>query len=168
MSAAMRRRVGALLLAIGTSHALTACNQIVPPRDLKAPSLSIAGIGIETITRDSLKLRVLIDARNPNPVEMPLSDFKFDLSLLGQKVANGVVAEQSFTLPAQGERQVPLILTLAGSDALGVLRRSITGVYAEVQWELKGSARWGITPIPLPFEKRGSLGLRTVLDALAR
>jgi hypothetical protein len=39
---------------------------------------------------------------------------------------------------------------------------------SDAQWELKGSARWGVSPIPLPFEQRGSLNLKTLRDLVIR
>jgi len=157
-----------LLTVLAGIPVLAACNQLVPPRDLKAPSLSISGLNIDSIARDSITLRLMIEARNPNSVEMPLSDFRFDFLVLGQPVAHGAVSEQTFTLPAQGERQLPLLLKLNGSDVLGLVRRLVTGSFSEIGWEIKGSARWGISPLALPFEKRGTLGLRTLLDAVGR
>ena len=165
---AMRRRLSNALLATGLATLMTGCNQMVPPSNLKAPSLSVSGLGVESITRDSLKLRVRLAARNPNTVDMPLSNLRFDVSLMGQRLVQGAVAEETFTLPAQGERDVPVVLAFAGADARDLLIRLTTKGLTEISWELKGSARWGISPIPLAFEKRGSLGLRTVLDAVMR
>lgn len=147
---------------------LCACNQLMPPINLKTPSLGVAGLGVESITRESLKLRIRLIARNPNTVEMPLSNLQFDLSLMGQKLVHGAVAEETFTLPAQGEREVPVVLAFAVADVRDLLIRLVTRSVTEVQWELRGSARWGLSPIPLSFEKRGSLGLRTLLDAIGR
>lgn len=165
---AMRRRLSTALLAASVATLMTGCNQMVPPSNLKAPSLSVSGLGVESITRDSLKLRVRLTARNPNTVDMPLSNLRFDVSLMGQRLVHGAVAEETFTLPAQGERDVPVVLAFAGADARDLLIRLMTKGLTEVPWELKGSARWGISPIPLAFEKHGSLGLRTVLDAVMR
>lgn len=163
-----RRALGVMLASLAGVPLLGACNQLVPPRDLKAPSLSISGLSVDSIARDSITLRLMIEARNPNSVEMPLSDFRFDFSVLGQPVAHGAVSEQTFTLPAQGERQLPLLLKLNGSDVLSLVRRLVTGSFSEIGWEMKGSARWGISPFALPFEKRGTLGLRALLDAVGR
>ena len=170
--AAMRRRMSAGLVAavigVGAGSLLGACSQVMPPINLKAPSLSVSGLGVESITRESLKLRVRLAARNPNSVDMPLSNLQFDLSLMGQKLVHGAVAEETFTLPAQGERELPVVLAFAVADVRELLIRLVTRSVSEVQWELRGSARWGISPIPLSFEKRGSLGLRTLLDAIGR
>ena len=164
----MRRQLSTALLAAGVAALMVGCNQVLPPSNLKAPSLSVSGLGVESITRDSLKLRVRLAARNANTVAMPLSNLQFEVSLMGQRLVHGAVAEETFTLPAQGERDVPVVLAFTGTDARELLIRLMTRGMTEVPWELKGSARWGISPIPLSFEKRGSLGLRTVLDAVMR
>jgi len=165
---AVRRRLSTALLGASMVTLMSACNQVLPPSNLKAPSLSVTGVGVESVTRDSLKLRVRLTARNPNTIDMPLSNLQFEVSLMGQRLVHGAVAEQTFTLPAQGEQEVPVVLAFAGADVRDLLIRLMTRSLTEVPWELKGSARWGISPIPLPFEKRGSLGLRTLLEAVMR
>ncbi len=157
------RRVG-VVAALGLM--LSACNQILPPLDLKAPSISVAGVGFESVSREQLRLRVTLATRNPNPVELPLSDLKFDVSLFGQRIAQGQGAEQRITLPAGSDQQVPIILTLSAADLRALMPRALMG--SDAQWELKGSARWGISPIPLPIEHRGSLSLKTLRDLVLR
>ena len=155
-------------VAIGASIGLMAiaCNQIIPPLDLKAPSISVAAVGFESVSRDQLRLRVTLATRNPNPVELPLSDLKFDVSLFGQRIAQGQGAEQRISLPPGSDQQVPIILSLSAGDLRAVASRALLG--SDAQWELKGSARWGASPIPLPFEQRGSLNLKTLRDLVIR
>ena len=162
------RAILSALIMTAAAPLLTACNQVLPPSNLKPPALSVSDLSIDGIGRDQLRLRVRLNARNPNAVDLPLSDLKFDISIFGQRVAHGEVADQRFTLPANGERDVPLLLTIAVADVRALLRQAAFGSASEAHWELKGSARWGISPIPLPFERRGDFSLRALRDLVIR
>lgn len=162
------RALVSALVAAATAPLLTACSQVLPPNNLKPPALSVSDLSIDGIGRDQLRLRIRLNTRNPNSVDLPLSDLKFDVSLFGQRLAHGEVAEQRFTLPANGEREVPLLLTFAIADVRALLRQAAFGSASEAHWELKGSARWGVSPIPLPFERRGDFSLRALRDLVIR
>lgn len=161
------RGMAVALFMAASAPQLTACSQILPPSNLKPPALSVANLSIDGIGRDQLRLRILLNTHNPNPVDLPLSDFRFDVSLFGQRLAHGEVSEQRFTLPANGERDLPLLLTITGADVKALVRQAAFGP-GEARWELKGSAKWGISPIALPFERRGELSLRALRDLVIR
>jgi LEA14-like dessication related protein len=151
-----RRRLGIAALA-GTLVGLAgvACGSLLPPADLKPPSIAFSELAIDSIGSERVRFTVRISTRNPNPVDLPLSNVYFDLAVLGQPLALGKVAEQRFTLPANGERDLPVALDVATADLRSVLVRLLAGPTPETVWELKGTANWGASPLPIPFQRRG-------------
>jgi hypothetical protein len=75
--------------------------------------------------------------------------------VLGQPRALGTVAAPRFTRPANGERDLPVALDVATADLRSVLVRLLAGPMPETVWELKGTANWGASPLPIPFQRRG-------------
>lgn len=151
---------GLLAVSFVTLGALgsTACGTLLPPADLQPPSLRVADFAIESVSVERVVFTVRIATRNPNAVDIPLSNVRFDASLLGQSIAKGAVAEQRFTLPAGGTREVPVSFTVAAADLRRLLARLAIGPLPEAVWELKGTAQWADSPFPIPFERRGELG----------
>ncbi len=144
-------RLAATLCVLGSS----ACGALLPPADLKPPTVSVEDLSIESVSLERVRFTVRIATQNPNAIDIPLSNVRFDLSVLGQQVAQGAVTEQRFTLPAHGRREVPIGFTVSASDLRALASRIVLGPSGDAVWALKGSANWGVSPCPIPFEKRG-------------
>jgi hypothetical protein len=129
-----RRRLGIAALA-GTLVGLAgvACGSLLPPADLKPPSIAFSELAIDSIGSERVRFTVRISTRNPNPVDLPLSNVYFDLAVLG----------------------LPVALDVATADLRSVLVRLLAGPMPETVWELKGTANWGASPLPIPFQRRG-------------
>ena len=152
----VRRRIAAATLAASLAGLATAaCGSLLPPRDLKPPSIAFSDLAIDSVGGERVRFTVRIATHNPNPVDLPLSNVYFDLAVLGQPLALGKVAEQRFTLPANGDRELPVSFDVATADLRAVLARLIAGPMPETVWELKGTANWGASPLPIPFQRRG-------------
>jgi LEA14-like dessication related protein len=163
-----RRRL-ATLLAIGLGAAAsTACGGLVPPRNLQPPTLAFSDLSIDSVSAERVRFTVTIATQNPNAIDLPLSNLYFDLAILGQQLAQGKVTDQQFTLPANGSRDVPVALTVATADLRAVLGRMISGSLPDTVWELKGTANWGWSPLPIPFQKRGDAAALRRLRELLR
>jgi LEA14-like dessication related protein len=114
-----------------------------------------------------VRFTVRIATHNPNPIDVPLSNVYFDLSILGQQLALGKIAEQRFTLPAGGQKELPVAFDVATADLRAVLMRMLSGPLPETVWEVKGTANWGSSPLPLPFSRKGDASsLRRLRDLL--
>ena len=165
VTATARRRA---LLTLGASLGLplTGCSKVLPRP--AAPDISVAGVALESMSADGLAVIVRLLARNPNGIDLPLTDLNFDLALLGQHVGRGMSAEPSFTLPAHGDREVPIRLTVARADLRALAGRLLSTPTGDASWEVKGSVKWGKVPVALPFEKRGTLDMRKLGGALLR
>jgi LEA14-like dessication related protein len=167
MTAALRRvrlRLPAAVFAAAATFGLGACGALMPPPDLEAPALSFSDLSLDSVTRQRVLLTLTIAASNPNPIDIPLSDLHFDIALFGQRLAQGSVPQPRFTLPAKGTLAVPVSLSIATADLRSVMSRLVRGPSSEAVWELKGSARWGLSPLAIPFERRGDV--QTLLKTL--
>lgn len=173
MTVALRRgrmRLGAAVLAATIALGLGACGALLPPADLKAPALSFSDLSIDSVTLQRVRLTVTIATSNPNAVDIPLSDLRFDFALFGQQVAQGSVPQPSFTLPANGTLSLPVSLSIASADLRALLSQLARGPSADAVWELKGTARWGVSPLTLPFVRRGDANalMKTLREPFGR
>jgi LEA14-like dessication related protein len=150
-----RRRFVAALVAGACGLSGTACGALLPPANLVSPTISFSDLSIESASLDRVTLAVTVLAGNPNAIDLPLSDVRFELSLLGQSVAQGEVTEKRFRLPAKGSLALPLRFTVATADLRSMLLKLALGAPADSVWALQGTAHWGASPLPIPFERRG-------------
>ena len=152
------RRLALAGLAAGLAVvSAAACGNILPPRDLKAPAVSVAGVALDSISSERARFTLRLATRNPNTVDIPLSNVRLDFALLGQPLLSGAPVEESFTLPAGGEREVPVSFSVATADLRALLGRLLSASTSESTWELKGTAQWGSWPLPIPFSRKGDL-----------
>lgn len=149
---AVRGGLAAMFAALGGS----ACGALLPPSDLKAPSIAFSNLSIDSISAERVRFTVRIVTQNPNAVDLPLSNVHADLAILGQPLGLARIDEQRFVLPAKGTKELPVSFDVATADLRSVLARLLSpGPVPETVWELKGTAQWGVWPIPLPFSRRG-------------
>jgi LEA14-like dessication related protein len=161
-----RRAALALLAAVAGA---AACGGLLPPPGLEPPTVAFTDLGIDSVSLDRVRFTVRIAARNPNPIDLPLSNVRVDLSLFGQPVAQGTVSEQRFTLPAGGARELPVAFTVATADLRAMLGRLVRSPSSDPVWEVRGSAHWGSSPLAIPFQRRGDAeSLRKLRERLGR
>jgi len=147
-----------LMLALG-------CGAL-PPANLKAPELGFRNLEVRDVGLERVRFDLIVDVRNPNAVDVPITGLNFVLELNGQETARGAAADPTFVLPAKGTRQVPLAFSARTSELLGVIRRLPDSLQTGLSYRLKGSASWGASGIALPFERSGNLDLRGALRRL--
>lgn len=149
-----RRRVLAACAALPAM--LAACSGF-PPARLKSPKLSIAGLSVSRLGASEIEFRMTVLADNPNDVDLPLSNLRFELDLLGQPFASGGASEATITLPRQGTRQVPIVFTVPTQRLLELVSTVRGDAAGRFEYRLRGSANWADSPFTLPFEKTGEL-----------
>lgn len=163
--ACSRRR--ALLLAGAVAPVLAACG-LVPPIGLKSPRVSFTGLAVTGLDLREIRFRVALLAENPNDVELPLSNLRFDLDLLGEPFASGAPPSGRATLPAAGELEIPVVFVVPTSRLVDALGRLRLGSDASIDYRLSGSANWGSSPFTLRFERRDRIDplrrLRNLFD----
>lgn len=165
MSPTVRRRALRALASLPVACALTACTYF--PVGMKAPVATVSEVSFSRLRGGDIVLLATLDVRNPNDIEMPLSDLRFELELFQSPFGTGRASGTGFTLPPNGAIGVPIEFTVPAArlaEALRDFRQAGDGL---VPYRLRGSLRWGGAPLPLPFERSGQVdALRGLRDAL--
>ncbi len=160
----VRRR---LSLAAAALPALAACSAFPPP-DLKTPKLAFGSLSVPRIGLSEVDFLLTVVADNPNDLEVPLSNIRFDLDLFGQAFASGGTREPRLTLPRLGSREVPIEFTVPTSRLVDLISRVRADGAGRFEYRLRGSANWGSSPFAIPFEKTGDLDALRQLGRLFR
>lgn len=167
---------GGLLSFMGISSIvgsnLSGCNAI-PPMNLKSPEVGFSDLAISDIGLSQVKFVVTVDAKNTNDVDIPLSDAKFELSLMGNSFANGVAKETAIVIPKNSSRAIPIEFTVPTSQIIDAVKKVVSKdpgaqPLQNFNYVLKGSARWGSGPFTVPFERKGDLSALKKLTDLLR
>lgn len=170
-SAASRRRLLGLTLTAAMTGVVGACG-LLPPPGLKSPQVKIGEVSIRRITGSEIGLLVTLDTVNPNDREIPLSNLRVDLDLLGRPFGEGRAVESNLLLPPNAERAIPIEFTVRTARIVEVMRDLRLGSDSPFPYVLRGSANWGASPLPVRFERTGELealrGLRNLLRPLLR
>ncbi len=154
-----------LLLVHLTLVLLAACGSL-PPANLQPPDVSVSNLSLTDIGLDRLRFQVLLETRNPNAVDVPLTNVRLDLTVFDVALAHGTVVERQVTLPAGGSLQVPVEFTVPTSRLLDVLDRFRSGNWDNFSYRLAGNANWGNTPFGVPFERSGNLDILKRLSTI--
>lgn len=144
----------ALFLLVGT---LAGCEQI----DAFLPTLSFDSLQPEAITFERAQVDFVFQVDNPNPVQVGLSSFSYDLGLMGMPLLNGD-NEDGFTLEASNASELRLPVDLGWRDLWDTLQ--VTRGNDFVDFGLKGHFGFD-TPLGearLPYDEGGDFpALRT-------
>ena len=166
-----RRAALGTLAATVTASLLAGCG-LLPPVGLKSPVVTVSDVSVRKIGSGQIDLLVTLEARNPNDVEVPLSNLRFDLDLLGRPFAQGRSSEPTVTLAPNAARSVPIEFSVQTARVIETLRDLRLAGESSFPYQLKGTANWGASPIPLAFERKGEIealhNLRSVLRPLLR
>jgi LEA14-like dessication related protein len=121
---------------------------------LKPATVEIKDLFVSWFSGDNLDLTLALEIDNPNPVALTLVGLEYELAVLGQPLAQGVVDARVQIKPAgQSEVQVPVAVAL--KEALSIYEQS--KVVDVVDYELKGHIRlhtW-LGDLHLPFQQGG-------------
>jgi len=137
-----------------------------PPPNLKAPELTIADLSLAGLSFETIRFEVLLEARNPNAEDLPLSDVRLDLSLMGIALGSGTLPTDRLLLAGATATRVPVTFAIPTVRLLDVGLRLKTGGLSNAGYRLDGSARWGETGYRMPMVKEGNLDLLRRLGQL--
>lgn len=163
-----RRRlsIAAACVALAVSALVPGCAW-VPPPGMKPPRLSVAGFAIRDIGRDEVRFALTLEAENPNDFDVPVTDLRFELDLLGRPFASGNANRRKVVLARNSTQPVPVEFTVPTSRLIAFVRDLSLVELTALSYRLKGTAGWGDGVFTIPFEKRGEFDvLRKFRDAL--
>jgi LEA14-like dessication related protein len=142
------------------------CN-VLPPMNLNSPEIAFSDLSVSEFNFEKVKFVVTVAAKNPNDVDIPLSNMKFNLNLLETAVGTGA-ALKDINLPKMGNADVPIEFVVGTNQLLGLLKQVNFRDLTKLSYSLKGSANWNNGPFTIPFERKGDLSmLKKYTDRLA-
>ena len=155
-----RRRLtlAAAWLAIAAGASVAGCAW-VPPPGVKPPRVSVSDFTISDIARDEVRFLLTLEAENPNDFDLPFTDLRFELDLLGRPFASGNARQRKTVLERNATRPLPVEFTVPTSRLLAFVRELSLIELTALSYRLKGSAQWGDGVFTIPFERRGELDL---------
>lgn len=89
----------ARLLLLSTALGLAACASVKPP------TLRVQGVGVTKVGITGANLKVTFGVRNPNPEDLLIERFEYELVLNGRSLGRGYVADP-LSLRGFGEERV--------------------------------------------------------------
>jgi LEA14-like dessication related protein len=141
-----------LLLPLFTAWT-AACSLVAP--HFENPILSVAGI--ELVGGNLLQQNFLVkfNIQNPNNRALPVTGLHAELSVLGKRVASGIV-DRAFVVPAQGSSQFDMTINANLALVLLNLKASADQRSDDIDYELTGVASIDLPFLrEVPFRQRG-------------
>jgi hypothetical protein len=163
-----RQTLGLPVVGAVLALAQFGCN-IVPPTNLKAPVLTFSDLSISDVSIERMRLLVTVSAANSNDSDIPLSNMKFDLTVLDTAFGTGNTVAKDIRLTKQATTQVPIEFIVPTNQLLAVIRRVGIRELGRLPYTLRGSAQWNNGPFTLPFERKGEFSaVKKLGDGLSR
>jgi LEA14-like dessication related protein len=148
------RRLALLWAAAAPLALLVGCS-VAPAIGLQAPKLSFRDLTVRDANLQQVRFDLIVDAENPNAIDLPITGLRFTLELAGQAIAQGRSADTQVILPSRATRSVTLALVARNADLMAAIRRLPAAQGPGVPYRLSGYASWGQIPIEIPFERLG-------------
>ena len=134
-------------VAIATFAGCSSLNIINPTYSLRGVNPRI-NFGIPP----SLDLDLVVGVDNPNPVELRLDRFDFDLLINNNPVLNGVRSDQGIHIPARGLGDVHVLAHVNFNDLQTIYRQIIDVVQGNrATYQLRGNAYYNTPTGQLRF-----------------
>lgn len=163
MSTCPRRRRAVISLACATG--LAACS--LGPIGLQAPVARITDVTLRRVNAGELVLLATLAVQNPNAVDIPVANLRFELELLERPFGEGRATQTLITLPAHATIEVPVEVTLPAARLPELLRAFRQAGDGMLPYRIRGSAGWGSQALTFSFERRGEIdALGALRDAL--
>jgi len=126
---------------------------------LKPPKIGFAELQLTSVGAQELRFLVHVEAQNPNDVDIPLSNVRFDVLVVGQPVATAAARETMFTLPANTARRIPFEVRVPTQRLAALLAQARAAGAERIDYRISGYATWGSSGLAIPIERAGTLQL---------
>jgi LEA14-like dessication related protein len=132
-------------------------------RNLEAPTVTLKGLSPESLTAAGQVFRTRLLLDNPNAEDLRVVGGQVNLSIAGVSAGRGETIEK-FTLPANGSREVDLLVTLDLLSALPTMLRQLALGPTELDYQLRGYVDLDVKAIGrLPFKSSGKVSMDDLL-----
>lgn len=147
----MRRIVPCLCLL---AFVLAGCAAFRP----EPPEVHLADVRLDRLGLFEQRYRVGLRMRNPNDRALEFESLRFELSVAGRHLADGVSSAR-FSLPAGGERRIEVLVSSDLGSLFDVLGDWLGDDITAVPYRISGEARLAGRDRHVPFERDGRLEL---------
>ncbi len=126
---------------------------------LEPPAVALESLQITQASLQEQRYLVRLRVSNPNPVALPVNTFTYALQLEGAAFAQGE-SRQSFTVPAEGEAFVELLVSTNLLQTLQQLGDWLRQGPQALNYGLRGELVLDNALLPrVPFERQGEIML---------
>lgn len=141
------------LLFLTLAFAFSGCSSLTESL-LQKPEVDLKGITLRDTNLQGTTVVFVLNLKNPNARDLPLDGLTYQVDLGGKHFADGRL-EEKVRIPAKGESQVEVPLTVAYSKVFSGLAQMLEG--RSLDYALRGNAKFSVFSIP--FEEKGDLKL---------
>lgn len=132
-------------------------------RNLEPPTVTLKALSAESLTAAGQVFRTRLLLDNPNPEDLRVVGGQVNLTLAGLAAGRAETIGK-FTLPANGSREVDLLVTLDLLSVLPSLFRQLTLGPGELDYQLKGYVDLDVKALGrLPFKSSGKVSAEDLL-----
>jgi LEA14-like dessication related protein len=150
----MLLRVLVLLLSL----ALAACSDL--PLNALAPKVSVAEVGIKSISLLEQHFDVGLRLTNPNDFDLKIEALEFEFELNGRAFAKGL-SDVPTLIPASSSTVLRVDAMTESTNLLQQIKMLPETLKQGAPYRIKGRVKTDALPVWLPFEQTGVVGDET-------
>lgn len=137
---------------------LSACSTI--RQDLEAPELSVSKIALTKAGVLQQEWEITLNAYNPNNKTLKVKQLNYELLIDDTRFARGST-DATVVLKANQNGSFTTQVNTGLIETLRQLKQLNISPGSPVPYRIKGSAKVGMVPLALPFDKKGEVPLPT-------
>ena len=119
-----------------------------------APQAEVRQVSLQGLSLQEIALELTLNLYNPNKFAMPIDRIDWDFSLFETSVADGQ-ARPDTEIPAEGDAQVDVPITMALAESSETVRRMINAT--QIPWSVEGTCHFQLpsTTVGVDFSQAG-------------
>jgi len=134
--------------------------------DLRAPTINLVSITLETSSITDLRFRCRLRLDNPNNVALPIKGGELKLALADRAAARGTL-DDAVTIPAHDSREVDAIVSIGVVSAVAIVTSLMADPNATVRYAVEGYVDVSVSHLGrIRFDDSGEFSLNDAGDAI--
>lgn len=137
---------------------LAACSAVLQEA-VKAPEVGVSAFRLAEAGLINQTFVITLNVKNPNKVPLPIKGFSYQIFVAGDEFAKGNT-QNEFTLPAGGEKNIDVSVTMNLLRSGTHLANVIQGGSATIDYEVRGLINVNLPLMGgLPINRKGQINL---------
>ncbi|HEX4975860.1 MAG TPA: LEA type 2 family protein [Pseudomonadales bacterium] len=150
--------VGKYLFIFFMALLLSGCESVLREA-VKAPEVNLTAFRMAEVGLINQTFVLTLNIKNPNKVPLPIKGFSYQIFVAGDEFANGN-SQSEFSLPAGGEKNVDVSVTMNLLRSGTHLAHVIQGGSTTIDYELRGLINVNLPLLGgIPINKKGQIDL---------